>query len=267
MHVSVKDGAALKGAKFEIYNNKMELVDTIITEGKNGVATSKGLPLGVYGIKEISAPDYYITDGEMFFAEIKIHDDLIKFKVENTPVGLEVTVEKRGIAEVQAGGSMFYDFSNIQNNSNVPLEEFYLHDILPTEAVRLEKLWTGVWSERVSIGLQIKTNMKNNFRTVKKGLLSTTNNEIDCSKSALKLAPNEYVTEFKLVFGTVQPRFNETTGPKVQVKVIDTSAEMQIFTNKTDVGGRHQKEWTYDTDGWTTVSRNKPKGPLPRTGY
>jgi hypothetical protein len=141
-----RKGAALANAKFEIYNNKMELVDTVKTEGRNGIATSAYLPLGVYGIKEVSSPDYYFTDGEMFYAELKIHDDLVKFRVENTPVHLEVSVEKRGVGEAQAGSSIYYDFSKIRNNSNVPLSEFYLRDILPTEAVRLEKIWTGVWN-------------------------------------------------------------------------------------------------------------------------
>lgn len=156
-----KEGAALGGAKFEIYNNRMELVDTIETDSANGVATSKPLPLGVYGIKEVSSPDYYFTDGEMFYAEIKVHDDLVKFKVKNKPVELEVTVEKRGVEEAKAGSSILYDLSDIENKSNVPLEEFYLRDKLPTEAVRLETVWTGVWSERVKMDFQIKTNQKN----------------------------------------------------------------------------------------------------------
>jgi len=261
-----KDGAALKGAEFEIYDNQMNLVDTIESD-KNGLCTSDYLPLGVYGIKEVSSPDYFLTDGEMFYAELKIHDDLVKFKVVNKPVHIETSVEKRGVVEAMAGSSIFYDFTGIENKSNVPLEEFYWHDVLPTEAVRLEKIWTGVWSERVKMELQIKTNLKTSYRTVKKNLLSTVNNEIDCSRSALGLAANEYVTEFKLVFGEVQPGFHETTGAKVQVKVLDTVENGQKFTNKTDVSGRYIKEWVYDTDGWTSVAYNKPKGDLPKTGW
>ena len=50
-----KEGAALGGAVFEIYNNKMELMDTIETDSSSGIATSKPLPLGVYGIKEVES--------------------------------------------------------------------------------------------------------------------------------------------------------------------------------------------------------------------
>jgi len=263
-----KENAALKNAIFKIYDNKMNLVDTIETEGRNGIATSKQLPLGVYGIKEVSSPDYYITDGEMFYAEIKVHDDLVKFKVLNKPVELETSVEKRGIAETQAGASIVYDLSNIKNGSNVELSEFYIRDVLPTEAVRLEKFWTGVWSERVKLEVQIRTNLKTGFRTVKKDLLSTNNNEIDCSPSALGLASNEYVVEFRILFkDDVQPGFHETTGPKVQVKVLDTVQNGQKFTNKVDVGGKYLREYIYSTDGWTCTVFTKPRGDLPKTGW
>ena len=173
-----KEGAVLGGAVFEVYNSKMELVDTIETDSKTGIATSKALPMGIYGIKEVASPKYFFTDGEMFYADLKVHDDLVKFKVLNAPVHLETTVEKRGNEEANAGDSIYYDFSNIQNLSNVPLEEFYWHDLLPSEAVRLEKIWTGVWSERCKIELQIRTNKKNQYRTVEKDLLSTVNNEL-----------------------------------------------------------------------------------------
>ena len=241
----------------------MELVDTIKSD-RNGLCTSEYLPLGVYGVKEVSSPDYFITDGEMFYAELKIHDDLVKFKVVNKPVYVETTVEKRGNVEAMAGDSIYYDYTNIENKSDGVLEEFYLRDILPTDAVRLEKIWTGVWNERVKMELQIKTNLKPGYRTVKKGLLSTVNNEIDCSRSALGLAANEYVTEFRLVFGEVQPGFHETTGPNVQANVLDTVDAN--FTNNVFVGGSYLDEWVSNTDVWTTVAYNKPKGELTKTG-
>ena len=221
-----KAGAYLKDAVFEITNIRNEVVDRIRTD-KNGLATSKPLPLGVYGIREVSSPDYYLTDGKMFYADIKIHNDLVKFAVGNAPVKLEASVEKRGNVEAMPGDSIRYDFSNIENKSNVSLEEFYWRDILPTEAVRLEKIWTGTWSERVHMELQIKTNLKTTYRTVKRNLLSTVNNEIDCSRSALGLATNEYVTEFRLVFGTVQPGFREKTAPQIQVNVLGSAGHLQ----------------------------------------
>ena len=261
-----KEGAPLGGAVFEIYNNRMELVDTIQIDPANGIAVSK--PLVVYGIKETKSPEYFFTNGEMFYAEVKVHNDLVKFKVKNTPVELKTTVEKRGVEETRAGETFLYTLSNIQNASNVPLSDFYVRDKLPTEAVRLEKVWTGEWSERVKMDFQIRTNLKSGRRTVEKGLLSTVNNEIDCSRSALGLAAKEYVTEFRLIIHEeVQPGFHELTGPKIEVRVLDSVENQQKFTNKVDVGGQYEDEWVYDTDGWTTVTYNKPRGDLPKTGW
>ena len=263
-----KEGAFLKNAVFEVYNNKMELVDTIRTEGSLGVGVSKELPLGIYGLKEKNSPKYFFTDGQMFYAELKLHGETIKFKVKNKPVELEVSGEKRGISETMAGESMVYTISNVGSNSNVPLEDFYVRDQLPTEAVRLDKVWTGVWSERAKLEFQIKTNLKTSYRTVKKDLLSTNNNEIDCSRSALGLADNEYVTEFRIVFTDEVPeKFHSTTDLKVQVKVLETVKNGQKIVNKLDVGGKYENEYVYITDGWTTTIFSKPKGDLPKTGW
>ena len=91
--------------------------------------------------------------------------------------------------------------------------------------------------------MEIKTNKKPNYRVIEKNLLSNVNNEIDCSPTALGLASNEYVTEFRITFkDEVPPAFQCTTGPKVQVKVLNTLKNGQKFTNKTDVGGRHINE-------------------------
>lgn len=136
-----KAGAALEGAKFEIYNDRLEVVDTITTDSR-GIATSKELPVGTYGIKEVEPPEFYSTDGKVFYAQIRAAKDLIRFEVLNQSEDIQVSVEKRGNVEVVAGDQMRYDFSNIENKSNIDLDDFYWHDLLPPE-VRLERVYTG----------------------------------------------------------------------------------------------------------------------------
>jgi hypothetical protein len=260
-----KKGALLKGAEFEILNNRLEVVDTIETD-KNGVATSDPLPLGVYGIRETSSPKYYLLSEKMFYAEIKVHKDLIKFEVLNNPEELETSVEKRGPAEVMGGTSIYYDISNIQNLSNTDLEDFYIRDMLPTDAVRLEKIFTGVYNERVKMDVYIRTNLKSGYRRIESGLLSTVNNEIDCSQKALKLAGNEYVTEFKIECDSVPAGFKSMEDMRVQAYVLEGLPNNYQFTNKVDVGGQVGKEIIYSKDGWTVTVFSKPKGKLPKTG-
>ena len=47
----------------------------------------------------------------------------------------------------------------------------------------------------------------------------------------------------------MQPGFHETTGSKLEVRVLDDVENKQKFTNKVDVGGRYEGEWVYDTVG------------------
>ena len=259
-----KAGALLGGAEFTIYNDKLEVVDTIITDSR-GVATSKLLPLATYAIKETASPEYYLTDGKVFYATLKIADDLVRFEVQNQPADVNVTVEKRGNMEVLAGDIMSYTFSQIENHSNVALEEFYWRDMLPDEA-RLGKIVTGTWSERLTYSVEYKTNRRNRWRTLKDGLSSKVSYTLDCGRENLKLAADEYVTEFRFNFGTVQPGFHEETGPAIFVTALANLKDGYRIVNRTDAGGRTGEEWVIGKDSWITVVWNKDRGNLPKTG-
>ena len=259
-----KAGALLEGAEFTIYNDKLEVVDTITTD-ESGVAASKPLPLATYAIKETSSPEYYLTDGKVFYATLKVADDLVRFEVLNESADVNVTVEKRGNVEVLAGDTMRYDFSQICNDSNVSLDEFYWHDKLPAE-VRLGKIVTGTWSERLTYSVEYKTNKKSGWKVLEKDLSSKTSHSLDCSPEALDLAANEYVTEIRFDFGTVGPGFCEETGPSLYVTTLADLEDGYRIINRTDVGGKIGDEWVVAKDTWITVVWGKPRGDLPKTG-
>ena len=260
-----KKGDTLAGAVFEIYNESGDVVDRITT-GTDGVAKSKNLPIGKYGIKEVTPPKYYTTDGKPFYAEIKVAGDLIKFKVENKPTEITTTVQKRGNVQVIPGDSMTWEFFEIENKSTVALDEFYWHDLVPTDAVRATSFTTGVWSERVNMTAYYRTNLTSTYRVLKDNLLSTTNHELALTTSALGLKANEYVTDVKLVFGTVQPGFHETTRPTLTAYVLPNLLPGYSIVNRTDVGGRNNDEWVYSKDTWVTTTFGFIHGVLPKTG-
>jgi hypothetical protein len=189
----------------------------------------------------------------------------VKFEVLNTPAELGVTVEKRGNVEAMTGDLIRYDFSNISNTSNVSLDEIYWHDELPSDAVRLETLSTGTWSERLTYKVIYKTNLKKQYKEWKGNLLTTVNNELEVS--SLGLAANEYVTDFRVEFGTVQPGFHETEAPYIMTRVLDDLPHEHRFVNKTDAGGKVGDEIIYNTDSWVTVAFATEREALPRTGY
>jgi uncharacterized surface anchored protein len=262
-------GDGLKGAVFEIFDDELSLVDKIKTDS-NGLATSKDLPLGKYVIKEVEAPQYYFTDGEPFYAEIKVHDDLIRFKIENTPEIVEVDITKRGVAETMPGEAIRYTFSDMANLSNCELEEFYWRDELPTDAVRIMSLNTGTWSARATYEVWIKTNLKD-WKRIKSNLHTNTEYTINMTPQALGLSGIEYITEFKLVFDKVPAGFSAEKDPFIEVRVNASLPNSYRFVNNSDIGGRRGEEWVYDRDSWTTVIYNpfgidgKPR-KLPKTG-
>jgi hypothetical protein len=258
-----KAGAVLEGAEFEVVNDKLEVVDTIVTDSR-GIAETVDLPLGRYALRETKAPEFYLLDSGVFYADIKLHGDVVRFEALNDPADLAVTLEKRGDTEAKAGEAVRYEFSNISNAGNIPLDDFYLHDALPAE-VRLETLTTGTWSERLTYKAVYRTNLKTEYRTWADNLSTTVNNQL--SVVDLKLAKDEYVTDFKLIFGTVEPDFHETEAPTVTARVLEGLEHETRIINKADAGGRIGSEWAYGTDSWVTVSEAGEKKPLPQTGF
>jgi uncharacterized surface anchored protein len=232
-------GSPLMGAKFKVTTMNGAMVGTVTT-GRTGYAIIPYAEPGWYVVEEVQAPDGYI--------------------LSSTPMNIEV----------KSGKPAQVEFVNVQKPQLTILKlDAADNKALMGARIKVERAngeLVGMWNERVKLDVQIKTNLKPKYRTVQRNLLSTVNNEIDCSRSALGLSSGEYVTEIKLVFGEVQPGFHETTGVKVQVKVLDTVENGIKFTNKVDVGGRYLSEWAYQTDGWTTVAYTRPRGDLPRTG-
>jgi hypothetical protein len=261
-------GTALQGAVFEIYDRANKLMDTVMSD-KNGIAVSRPLPLGRYIIRESRSPDYYMAVAETIDAEIEFSGQIVRLTVLNKSVFTNVSVTKRGYAEVVPGQSIRYDFKSIGNNSTVPLDGFYWRDTLPTDAVRLDKIITGTWSATLSYKIVYKTNTGGGeYRTLSDNLSTQKSRTIDASPAALGLASNEYVTEVMFVFGRVPAGFHQVSAPYIYCNVLTGLAHEYRFTNKTDVGGQWNGKWIQANDRWVTVVYNKTTPPtLPRTGY
>jgi len=255
-------GALLSGAVFEIINERLDVVDTIETDSR-GVAISSMLPLGRYAIREVESPDFWLLYEGIFYADIRMHGDLIRFEVLNHPADLEVTIDKRGNVEALAGDVIRFDFTNIANESNVPLDDFFWRDILPEE-VRLERLVTGTWSDRVRFRVVYATNLRSNYRVWQANMLSTVNHELDVAD--LNLAANEFVTSFRVEFGTVPAGFREDATPHIFTRVLDDLPHEHRIVNRVEAGGRVNDDYVYDLSSWVTIVFAFPRGALPQTG-
>lgn len=259
-------GTLLPNAIFTVTNSKGKVVDTIQTN-ERGIAVSKLLPLGYYTIEEIQAPAHYAKNAEAITAHLEFSGQVVKFEVLNKSLYTNVAVEKKGYLEAMAGQIIRYDFPTVKNNSNVSLANFYWRDTLPTNAVRLEKISTGTWSENLNYKIMYKTNLRD-YRLLKDNLQGGKNYLLDCSNKALRLASGEYVTEVMFSFGAVPPNFTNVTNPHLTCTVKKTMPHGYTFTNKTDVGGIYEGSWITANDWQTTKVYNKLNPPtLPKTGY
>ena len=260
-------GTPIPGTEFEIYNARTgNLVDTVETD-KNGVASSRPLPLGRYKIVESKAADFYGLDKTPIEVEIEFEGQIVKAAMTNQSLYTNVSIQKTGYVEVMPGQQIRYDFSGIANNSTTSLTSFFWRDTLPSQAVRLDKIVTGTYNVPGNYKVVYKTNLSGGtWRTLADNLSTQQNYVLDASKAALGLASNEYVTEFMVSFGVVPANFRQVEAPQVYATVYAWLTGGSQFVNQADVGGVYNGQWIMATSRWVTKVY-KPAEPLPRTGY
>ena len=260
-----KKGTKLDGAVFEIYNEKDELVDTITI--KDGIGTSKLLEYGDYYIKEVnSGSDNYLLNTEKFDIEIREHMKTIPITIENTSVDIGLDIDKNGVEQAQPNDEIKYSFNSLKNTSNVPLDNFTWTDNLPYEYVRITKLFTGTYNEDLDYVVKYKTNKSEDY--IEYGTYNTQkNNYIDFT--SVELEDDEYITDFKVEFGTVMPGFEAVEKPFIFAKVLPTVEPDDRWVNYTSLTGNYKEHELEDKAEWPTISYGKKLEikKLPRTGF
>lgn len=262
-------GSLLSGAVFEIENAETgRVVDTITTDSR-GIAASNPLPLGRYFVRESKAPRFYQLNTQKAEAKLKVEGDVVRIEMYDDPAIIKTNIKKTGNYTVDAGDNMRYDITNVANQSNVPLDNFFWHDRIPTDAVRVGTITTGTYNARVWYKITYKTN-KNGYRTLADNLLSTNRYSFKVDSGSLKLAIGEYVTDIRYEFGTVPAGFKMTEKATVYVYVPPYMGNGYNIINRVDCGGSYQGEWDSSTSAWVTKIHRTPIYPLPtlpKTGY
>ena len=153
----------------------------------------------------------------------------------------------------------------MKNTGNTALNNFTWTDELPTDYVRITKLITGIYNQDLRYSIYYKTN-KNDYKLLKENLSTQVNNYIDFAE--VELAEDEYVTEFKAEFGTVEVGFESVINPYIFVRVNSDVKNDDTFTNKTQVEGYNKTYKVWDNDDHTTKVYEKQINvkKLPRTG-
>jgi Predicted outer membrane protein len=257
----------LAGAVFEVYTLSGNLVDRMTTDSR-GIAASKLLPPAVYLLKEVTAPPYYAINSREFIAEIRHNGDIARFEVLNENVSLGVTIQKKSQNQAVPGQMVYYDLFGIKNTSTVPLQSFFVHDRLPTDALRGVTVTTGTWSHRLTYQVSYKTNYSSSYKTLATGLSTQTNYTLSIHPNVLGLASGEYVTDIRWEFGTVPSGFASVENPKIQVQILPTLPKDYKIVNRADVGGLYLNEWQTAQTSWTMITYSGYNPPeLPKTGH
>lgn len=258
-----KAGEPIANVKFAIFDKDHKLVQEVITD-ENGIAMSDILLKGKYFIKEVTAGEWYLLNDKEFTAEIKEHKEVVEVDVTNKSEKPSVDVEKEGIIQTTANQEIKYDFK-LKNTGNTALNNFTWTDELPTDYVRITKLITGTYNQDLRYSIYYKTN-KNDYKLLKENLSTQVNNYIDFAE--IELDEDEYVTEFKAEFGTVEVGFESVINPYIFVRVNSDVKNDDTFTNKTQVEGYNKTYKVWDNDDHTTKVYEKQLNvkKLPRTG-
>lgn len=249
-------GSGLEGAIFEI-----ERIDGVETYKKQFTTDSYGkiikeLKLGTYRLTELVSADYYQIgkEGAEYEFTLEYDGQKIVIKVENDNVVLETNVEKDGDTLGQGNEIINYQISNVHNSSSVRLNNFKIEDSLPQE-VRLQSITTGTFNEDLKYKV-IYTTSKGTTKTIANDLSTQKDNTIDFTNE--KLANDEYITKFALVFESVKSNFKSTTDITVQAKVIEGLEVNSSFKNCVVVSGTYIGVTVEDKDCTpTTVYENK----------
>ncbi len=264
-------GTPLAGAVFEITNADTGRVADTVTSDARGIAATNPIPLGRYFVQEVKAPAFYKINSQKVEVKLKVEGDVVQIEMYDDAANIKTSIQKTGVQTVNAGTNMLYNFYNIANRSNAALDNFFWHDRIPTDAVRAGSITTGTYNARVWYKINYKTN-KNDYRLLADNLLSTNNYSFRIDSSSLRLAADEYVTDFRYEFGTVPAGFRLTEKATLYIYVPACMGNGYKIINRADAGGSYQGEWDSSITSWTTTIY-RPTVPtlsipkLPQTGY
>jgi len=241
----IKDGEGIDGTPFNVKSEDGSY-NKNFTTANGGKIEIKDLKIQKYIITELEAADYYLMGKDTTaIVDPKYDGDDKTVTIENTPVKIEVNVEKDADKdEAQGNEILTYEIDNIKNLSNVKLNNFTLTDDLPKE-VRIQNLETGIYNEDLKYSVTYNTNKKSNIK-LQDNLSTKKNNIVDFTK--IKLADGEYVTSYSINFGTVNIGFANKTKMKVATKVVTGLVDKSTFINNVKVGGSYLEATTEDKD-------------------
>ena len=259
--LNIKKGEFLSDVVFEIFNDKGEIVDTVVTD-ESGQALSKELEKGRYKVKEKITNKYYILDTNEFFVNIEKDNEIKVINVLNDPIIPQIDIEKTGQQFAEKNEEIKYEF-NIENISNSKLDNFTWKEYIPYEQSKVTKMITGIYSENIDYKIFYKTN-QNDYRLFKK-VNSCTSEYLDFD--TLNLSKDEMITEIKVEYKTVSGDFKAVVKPTILVKINNDVKKDDKIINITELSGNVEDYIVKDKSSFETIIKEKEiLKKLPKTG-
>ena len=244
----------LEGVKFEIANDKGEVVDTIVTNAK-GIATTKKLPLGTYTYKEVEAPSNVVMDSETHEFALTYNNEVVKKTVTNKVKEATLKIIKVDENEVPLQGVTFdiytedmkfvqrivTDENGVAESKNLEMGKYYYKEVKAPQGIKVDD--TLYAFEIVEDGQNVIENMVNyyirgSFKIYK--LAENTNKPLanaefkiydEARQEIATLITDEegIATIDNLVYGTYY--FKETKAPN-GYKLDNTEYKLEITSEK-----------------------------------
>ena len=199
-----------------------------------------------------------MLDKDTYEVEIKNNNQLIELNLENMPANPEEKIEKKGPNEAFADDEIKYNI-NLKNSGNVALENFIWEDEIPTDFIKVTKIKLGTYNQDNNYNLYYKTNFSDDYILMFEDINTKSTDEIDFTK---ELSDNEYITNIKLDFGTVDVGFKSEDDTLIFAKVNSNIKSGDIFENRVYLSSNYKEYSLNDVSGWKT----KVYKVLPLTG-
>lgn len=250
----LEKGSPLEGVEFEVLNLKGKLLQTITTN-EQGIATTTRLEKGTYKIREKTTNEWYLLDEREHSLEIKENNQVVTLNVENTPANPEEEITKTGPYQAKPNEQIQYKI-NIKNSGNVKLDNFTWEDQIPTDYIRVTKINTGTFNKDGKYNFYYKTNISNDYILFLEDIKTNQSEEIDFTK---ELASNEYITNIKIDFGTVDVGFETQTETSIFATVNSNTKRDDIFENKVTLTSNYNNyKLTKDSSSKTKIYKILP---------
>ena len=170
----------------------------------------------------------------------------------------KLKVKKSAPEKAVIGENVMFTIDEIKNESTKPVDRFTLQDELPKN-VNMTSLYTGSYSDELKYTVLYKTNLTTDWKIWKSDISTKTGQTLQVSD--LKLANNEYITEFAMQYGTVPAGFSLNAADKAtyHVTVGNVKEGTKLVNNIHLTAYYHKKKVTSDDSTTTTVEKEPTK--------